>query len=120
MQEQGSIVMQIPPEPVGEITAMEAAELKALAKLEDQQRANMEHDQRMLLALQNHRRSYAREIVQRHNLSLDDNYNINDDSGLITRTHRSVPVPPPIVEDVAAEHPAEAEDVAAPGRTRKN
>lgn len=109
----GQMLMAIQPEPAGEISAMEAAELKALDKLETQQRSDIEHQQRLLVALQNHRRNYARQIVEQHGLSLSDNYNINDDNGLITRTHRSVPIPPPEVTPEATDVPAADDAVEA-------
>jgi hypothetical protein len=75
------------PEQVGEISAAEAREIKVLNELLKKLEDETKQAQQVLVVTTNYRLQYLQGLIKARNLAADDLYNINDDTGLIFRTH---------------------------------
>lgn len=109
------------PEQVGSISVAEAAEIRERRRLREKQELDVKDFETRLLAEQTElddkrkvltllrveHEQFLQRLLRDRGLPMDDDYNINSESGLIFRTARSVPtMPPEIVEQTKPVEPA--------------
>jgi hypothetical protein len=86
---------QLPqPVPVGEITLSEAREIKALNELQVMLQADAAKASRVVKVAHAHRREFMKGILYSRDLDTSDIYTIDDEAGVISKTHERADVDP--------------------------
>lgn len=91
------------PEVVADLSHPEVTEIKERRRLIEKHAEYVTDQQKILRLLQSEQTSFLQRVVTSKGLSLNDEYNLDTDAGVIIRTAKAVVAPEPV------ELPTEAE-----------